>query len=110
METPTLDHTKLNIDLSAYGVNGNELENLLMEQGIFLELVTGNIIMCMSGIGNTRSDFERLLTALREITAARKPVTAAKMAQPPRESRSFCTLSVYAVHRMPKEARGVISR
>ena len=83
METQTLDHTKLNIDLSAYGVNGNELENLLMEQGIFLELVTGNIIMCMSGIGNTRSDFERLLTALREITAARKPVTAAKMAQPP---------------------------
>ena len=83
METPTLDHTKLNIDLSAYGVNGNELENLLMQKGIFLELVTGNIIMCMSGIGNTRSDFERLLTALWEITAARKPVTAAKMAQPP---------------------------
>ena len=83
METPTLDHTKLNIDLSAYGVNGNELENLLMQKGIFLELVTGNIIMCMSGIGNTRSDFERLLTALREITAARKSVTAAKMAQPP---------------------------
>ena len=83
METPTLDHTKLNLDLSAYGVNGNELEDLLMEQGIFLELVTGNIIMCMSGIGNQRSDFEQLLTALREISAARKPVTAAKMAQPP---------------------------
>ena len=61
----------------------NELEDLLMQKGIFLELVTGNIIMCMSGIGNTRSDFARLLTALREITAARKPVTAAKMAQPP---------------------------
>ena len=59
METPTLDHTKLNLDLSAYGVNGNELEDLLMEQGIFLELVTGNIIMCMSGIGNRRCDYGR---------------------------------------------------
>ena len=83
MEEETLDRTKMNIDMSAYNINGNELEELLMKRGIFLELVTGNIIMCMSGIGNTRSDFERLLTALREITAARKPVTAAKMAQPP---------------------------
>ena len=43
-------------------------------------------------------------------TFAAKLGLPAKMAQPPRESRSFCTLSVYAVHRMPKEARGVISR
>ena len=83
METETLDHTKMNIDMSAYGINGNRLEELLMEKGIFLELVTGNIIMCMSGIGNRRMDFERLLAAMREIAESRERVTQVKMAQPP---------------------------
>lgn len=67
-----LDRTKLNIDMSAYGINGNELEELLMERDIFIELVTGNIVMCMTGIGNTRSDYERLLEALAEIAAQRQ--------------------------------------
>ena len=51
-----MDRTKINIDMSAYGINGNELEELLMERDIFIELVTGNIVMCMTGIGNTRRD------------------------------------------------------
>ncbi|MBO5995593.1 MAG: aminotransferase class V-fold PLP-dependent enzyme, partial [Firmicutes bacterium] len=42
---PMLDHTKINMDMSAYGLNGNQLEELLMEKGIFVELVTGNIVM-----------------------------------------------------------------
>ena len=67
-----LDRTKLNIDMSAYGINGNELEELLMERDIFIELVTGNIVMCMTGIGNTRRDYERLLEALAEIAAQRQ--------------------------------------
>ena len=64
-----LDRTKLNIDMSAYGINGNGLEELLMERDIFIELVTGNIVMCMTGIGNTRRDYERLLQALEEIAS-----------------------------------------
>lgn len=64
-----MDRTKLNIDMSAYGINGNELEVLLMERDIFIELVTGNIVMCMTGIGNTRRDYERLIEALKEIAA-----------------------------------------
>ena len=71
-----LDRTKLNIDMSAYGINGNELEELLMERDIFIELVTGNIVMCMTGIGNTRRDYERLLEALAEIAAQRRGVMA----------------------------------
>ena len=67
-----LDRTKLNIDMSAYGINGNELEELLMERDIFIELVTGNIVMCMTGIGNNRGDYERLLAALAEIAAQRQ--------------------------------------
>ncbi len=64
-----MDRTKINIDMSAYGINGNELEELLMERDIFIELVTGNIVMCMTGIGNTRRDYERLIEALKEIAA-----------------------------------------
>lgn len=71
-----LDRTKLNIDMSAYGIDGNELEELLMERDIFIELVTGNIVMCMTGIGNTRRDYERLLEALAEIAAQRRGVMA----------------------------------
>ena len=71
-----LDRTKLNIDMSAYGINGNGLEELLMERDIFIELVTGNIVMCMTGIGNTRGDYERLLKALAEIAAQRQGVMA----------------------------------
>lgn len=82
METESLDRTKLNIDMSAYGVNGNELEELLMEKGIFIELVTGNIVMCMSGIGNRRCDFESLIAALREIAAERILGDSEKPKQP----------------------------
>lgn len=82
MEEETLDRTKMNIDMSAYNINGNELEELLMEKGIFLELVTGNIIMCMSGIGNRRCDYERLLEGLKTIVAERKMSGEREMRQP----------------------------
>ena len=82
MEEASLDRTKMNIDMSAYGINGNELEELLMERGIFLELVTGNIIMCMSGIGNRRCDYERLIEGLKAIAAERKLSGKHRMQQP----------------------------
>ena len=68
MEVPgAMDKTKINIDMSCYGIDGNELEELLMAKGIYAELVTGNILMCMTGIGNTKVDFERLMQALKDI-------------------------------------------
>lgn len=82
MEETALDRTKMNIDMSAYNINGNELEELLMEKGIFLELVTGNIIMCMSGIGNRRCDYERLLEGLKSIAAERTMSGEREMRQP----------------------------
>ncbi|MBR5230481.1 MAG: hypothetical protein IKW01_06425, partial [Firmicutes bacterium] len=83
-----LDATKLNIDMSAYGLNGNELEEYLMEKDIFVELVTGNIVMCMTGIGNRRCDFERLLDALKELAGSRKPVETAPV-QPAAVTKSL---------------------
>ena len=43
MRHPMLDATKLNIDMSAYGLDGNQLVELLMEEAIFVDLDTGNI-------------------------------------------------------------------
>lgn len=72
MAHPMLDHTKINLDMSAYGIDGLELEEMLNERDIFPELVTGNIVMCMTGIGNKQCDYERLLEALKEIAATRE--------------------------------------
>jgi len=72
MRHPMLDSTKLNLDMSSYGLDGNQLEEFLMEKDIFVELVTGNIVMCMTGIGNRRCDFERLLEALKELAGGRR--------------------------------------
>jgi len=68
MKNDNLDFTKLNLDMSEIGIDGNQLEELLLKKGIFVELVTGNILMCMTGIGNKRCDFERLVDALQEIS------------------------------------------
>lgn len=65
-----LDGTKINIDMSAYGMVGSDLEKYLNKKGIFPELVTGNIVMCMTGIGNVREDYDRLLKALTEIVVS----------------------------------------
>lgn len=64
-----MDRTKINLDMSAYGIDGAHLEELLMEYGIFSELYTGNILMLMTGIGNTREHYDRTLKALQEIAA-----------------------------------------
>lgn len=66
-----LDYSKLNIDMSKKGLDGHELEEALMKKDIFIELTTGDILMCMTGIGNSRKDFDRLLDALRELDALR---------------------------------------
>ncbi|NLD18982.1 MAG: aminotransferase class V-fold PLP-dependent enzyme [Clostridiales bacterium] len=73
MELPGhMDKTKINIDMSAYGLRGSLLEELLLRENIFSELVTGNILMCMTGIGNTDEDFRRLLSALKSIAEQRQ--------------------------------------
>ena len=72
IEDPMLDRTKLNMDMGDLGLTGNELEVLLNERGIFVELVTGNIIMGMTGIGTTKEHVERLVTALRDIASERR--------------------------------------
>ena len=63
----SMDQTKINLDMSSLGLTGAQAEEKLMKQNIFCELTTGNILMCMSGIGNTAEDYKKLLTALQKI-------------------------------------------
>jgi arginine/lysine/ornithine decarboxylase len=70
MKVPNLDRTKINLDMSQMGLSGAALEISLNERGIFPELYAGNLLMCMTGIGNTREHMDRLLEALSEIALA----------------------------------------
>ena len=79
MEAPGLDRTKLNLDLSDRVYTGRALEEALIERyGIYPELNTGNILMAMTGIGNTREDYGRLLAALRELAEREKEPSSPK--------------------------------
>jgi arginine/lysine/ornithine decarboxylase len=53
--------------MSAAGLNGSELEEELNKRNIWPELVTGNIVMCMTGIGTTEDHIEKLIEALKDI-------------------------------------------
>lgn len=64
---PMHDLTKINMDMSALGLTGLDLSAALRDYGIFTELEVGTISMGMTGIGNRREDYDRLLAALADI-------------------------------------------
>lgn len=64
-----LDETKINFSFQAIGLSGLQLEEMLIKDyNIFTELVAGDLVMAMSGIGNTRQHFEALANALEDIS------------------------------------------
>lgn len=67
-----MDRTKINISMSSLGLDGAELELELLKHGIRAELITGDILMLMSGIGNTRQHFEKLYEALENIAYSQR--------------------------------------
>lgn len=70
MTAENMDMTKINLDMGALAIDGARLEQLLMERGIFSELYTGDILMLMTGIGNTEEHMDRTLEALADIAKA----------------------------------------
>lgn len=69
MKSEHMDPTKVNIDMGAYGIDGAQLEEELMKYDIFSELYAGNVLMLMTGIGNTKEHFDRTIAALKEIAS-----------------------------------------
>jgi len=62
-----MDRTKVNLDMGAYGIDGAALEQELQKYNIFPELYAGNVLMLMTGIGNTKKHFDRTIAALKDI-------------------------------------------
>ena len=64
------DVTKINISMAELGLPGERLEHELRYKGIIAEMVHGEYLLLMTGAGNTRGDYERLIAALRDISAS----------------------------------------
>ena len=67
-ERAGLDMTKINISMGGLGVSGEQLDRELRHRGIISEMVYGEYVMLMTGAGNTASDYERLIEALKAIS------------------------------------------
>lgn len=63
------DPTKINLSMSELGLSGERLEKELRYRGIITEMVHGEFVLLMTGAGNTRSDYEKLLDVLRDISS-----------------------------------------
>lgn len=63
------DPTKINISMSELGISGERLEKELRYRGIISEMVHGEYVLLMTGAGNIRSDYEKLLDALEDIAS-----------------------------------------
>jgi lysine decarboxylase len=64
-----LDWTKINLSMGELGVTGAQLDRILLEDySIYIELFTGDLIMAMTGIGNTKGDYDRFADALEDIS------------------------------------------
>lgn len=62
-----LDATKINISLTEFGLSGSQLEEELRYHGIYVEMVHGDYVMLMTGAGNRREDYKRLLATIERI-------------------------------------------
>jgi lysine decarboxylase len=71
-----LDFTKLNLDYHEKGYTGAALEGALNDHEIYPELASGNLLMLMTGIGNTPKDFYELAGVLKTLPV--RPVHLAK--------------------------------
>jgi lysine decarboxylase len=70
------------------------LEEALIKRGIVPELTTGNILMLMTGIGNTREDYDRLLSALKQIIRERRQQLGSSSPSPSAQKGASHTDSV----------------
>ena len=69
---PLLDRTKVNIFTRSLNLSAETLSKELIDDNIIPELYTGDILMLMSGIGNTAEDFAKLKNSLIRIKAKYK--------------------------------------
>ncbi|MEL7655146.1 MAG: arginine decarboxylase, partial [Bacillota bacterium] len=68
-----LDWTKINLSMGELGITGSQLDKILLDEyNVYIELFTGDWIMAMTGIGNTKNDYDRFANALEDISSKRR--------------------------------------
>ena len=67
------DRSKITIDSGGLKISAAQLEAELIIDGIIPEFTTGNILMLMTGIGNRKEDYEKLLSTLKKINHRDRP-------------------------------------
>ncbi len=67
VQRPFLDRTKILLDSGKLGLTGAQMERKLMEHGIYPELTSGTLVMCMTGIGTTAEHLDALGDAVKKI-------------------------------------------
>lgn len=93
-----LDWTKINLSMGELGITGSKLDKILMQDySIYIELFTGDWIMAMTGIGNTKNDYDRFANALEDISSKvrasglgiKETEHKADSLTPPKQARMF---------------------
>lgn len=110
---PGLDWTKMNFSFGKCGLMGDEAEQLLMKQGVFIELFTGDLVMCMSGIGTKAEHVRRLVKALKDISCeyakAEGPAkTSCEELKPPVINAEICSIPEKKIKKKLEDAEGCI--
>lgn len=72
MPDGSFDFTKLNLDFSDHGYSGRGLEDALNKMNIYPELNSGDLLMFMTGIGNSNKDYYKLTGALKDLPLLEK--------------------------------------
>lgn len=67
IQCDNLDRTKINLSMKASGLTGQMLAQELQERNLWMEMTHGDYVMMMTGLGNRREDYEKMLAALDEI-------------------------------------------
>lgn len=62
------DYGKISISSAALGISGKELERRLIKNNIFPEMIFGDYVLLMTGIGGERRDYIELLNILKEVS------------------------------------------
>lgn len=64
------DPTKINISMAGLGLSGERLEKELRYRDVISEMTHGEYVLLLTGAGNIRDDYRKLLAALRDIASS----------------------------------------
>lgn len=88
------DRSKLLLDVTNTGIDGNELQHRLRETyHLELEMAAGNYALALTSVMDTDAGFERLTGAMREVDAELSPGSGHKLIDQVTHNKAVCRIS-----------------